>query len=211
MRTRHLLLLFLALWSVGCSVQSAVSESRSSPTPLSAATVTVPFAPTAVPTATALPTSTPTPTTTNTPFPTATPGPEASFHRLVLIDQEEQMMHVYQDGQLIRSIPCSTGLPGEETHTPAWEGEVGHYVGTFFSFGVYADHGWYLFDHYGAMLIHSAPYLTENGVKVYQELDLLGVRPSSHGCIRLPPEAAEWFTEWQPQGAHVIITPPRQE
>jgi len=116
-------------------------------------------------------------------------------------------MHVYENGVQIRSIPCSTGKPGEETHTPAWEGEVGKYVGTFFAFDVYADDGWYLFDHYGGMLIHSAPYLIEDDVKVYQDLDALGVRPTSHGCIRLPPEEATWFTEWEPEGAHVIITP----
>jgi lipoprotein-anchoring transpeptidase ErfK/SrfK len=140
-----------------------------------------------------------------------TRGPEASYKRLIVVDQDEQMMYVYENGAQIRSIPCSTGKPGEETHTPAWEGDVGHYVGTFFSFGVFADEGWYLFDHYGGMLIHGAPYLIENDVKVYQELDVLGVRPASHGCIRLPPEEAAWLTSWEPQGAHVIITPPRQD
>jgi hypothetical protein len=57
------------------------------------------------------------------------------------------------------------------------------------------------------MLIHSAPYVKEDGKKVYLDLDLLGVRPASHGCIRLPPEEADWFTAWEPQGAHVIILP----
>lgn len=118
------------------------------------------------------------------------------------------MMHVYQDAELIRRIPVSTGIPDQpETMTPAWEGEVGKYVGTFFAFDVWADDAWYLFDHYGSMLIHSAPYLIENGEKVYQDLDLLGVRPASHGCIRLPPAEATWFTQWGPQGAHVIILP----
>ena len=91
--------------------------------------------------------------------------------------------------------------------TPAWEGEVGRYIGTFFAFDVYADNAWYLFEHDGGILIHSAPYTIENGVKVYQDLEALGVRPMSHGCIRLPPEEAVWLTEWGPQGAHVIITP----
>jgi len=105
-------------------------------------------------------------------------------------------------------MPCSTGKAGEETHTPAWEGKVGYYVGTFFSFGVYADEGWYLFHHYGGMLIHSAPYLIKDGAKVYQDLDALGVRPTSHGCIRLPPAEAKWLTEWDPKGAYMMITPP---
>ncbi len=117
-------------------------------------------------------------------------------------------MYVYENGEQIRRIPVSTGIPDqEETMTPAWEGEVGRWVGTFFSFGVWADEAWYLFEHYGSMLIHGAPYIQENGNKVYQELDALGVRPASHGCIRLPPKEAKWFSAWEPTGAHVIILP----
>jgi lipoprotein-anchoring transpeptidase ErfK/SrfK len=117
-------------------------------------------------------------------------------------------MVVYENGKEIRRIPVSTGKPDQiETHTPAWEGEVGKFVGTFFAYGTWADEAWYLFEHYGSMLIHGAPYLKENGQKVYQELDALGVRPLSHGCIRLPPEEAAWFSSWKPQGAHVIILP----
>jgi hypothetical protein len=118
------------------------------------------------------------------------------------------MMYVYEHGEQIRQMPVSTGIPDqEETMTPAWEGDVGHYVGTFFAFGVWADEAWYLFEHYGSMLIHSAPYIKENGQKVYQELDVLGVRPASHGCIRLPPDEARWFSAWEPTGAHVVILP----
>jgi lipoprotein-anchoring transpeptidase ErfK/SrfK len=137
-----------------------------------------------------------------------TRGPEMYYRRFILIDQNAQTMFVYENGVRIRTIPVSTGKPDqEETMTPAWEGDVGRYVGTFFSFGTWADNAWYLFEHYGSMLIHGAPYLKENGTKVYQDLDALGVRPASHGCIRLPPEEAQWFTDWGPQGAHVIIQP----
>ena len=51
-------------------------------------------------------------------------------------------MFVYENGVKIRTIPVSTGKPDEEeTMTPAWEGDVGRYVGTFFSFGTWADEG----------------------------------------------------------------------
>jgi lipoprotein-anchoring transpeptidase ErfK/SrfK len=126
----------------------------------------------------------------------------------VLIDQDRQTMYVYEQGTLVRTIPVSTGKPDqEETMTPGWEGEVGRYVGTFFSFGTWQDEGWYLFYHFGGMLIHGNPYIRVDDQKVYQELDALGVRPASHGCIRLPPEEAVWFTSWQPEGAHMIIYP----
>jgi len=167
-------------------------------------------APVSTPTATVTPTMTSSPTATEspTPCPTRTPGPEAHYRRLILIDQDSQTMYVYEDSEMIRRVPVSTGIPDQdETITPAWEGEVGRFVGTFFAFDVYADEAWYLFEHYGSMLIHSAPYTVENGAKVYQELDLLGVRPASHGCIRLPPEDSKWFSAWEPQGARVIILP----
>ena len=199
---RLLAVLVVVVLLTGCVVDPPTPTPEPTPTP------TQTRLPTA--TATVTPTHTPTATPTETPVPSPTPtrGPEAYYKRLVLIDQDKQTMYVYEHGVLIRTIPVSTGKPDQpETITPAWEGEVGRYVGTFFSFGTYQDEGWYLFYHYGSMLIHGAPYLLENGVKVYQDLDALGVRPLSHGCIRLPPDEAQWFTDWNPQGAHVIIEP----
>ena len=199
-----LLIVLVSCLVTGCG--SSVLGAGATPTP----TVTPTPTQTLTPTITVTPSVTPTSTATPTLTPSPTPGPEARYDRLVLIDQQLQMMYVYEHGSLIRTIPCSTGKPGEETYTPAWEGEVGRYIGTFFAYGTYQDEAWYLFEHYGSMLIHGAPYLKENGEKVYQELDALGNRPASHGCIRLPPEDAAWFTEWQPKGAHVIIGPPRE-
>jgi len=202
----HRVLLPLLVLSLlaGCNVGLANPGVTPAPTVLPTAT------PAPSPTLTLSPTATtsPTPTVTPVPSPTPTPGPEAHYERFILISQNTQTMYVYENGVKIRTIPVSTGMPdSEEYHTPAWEGEVGRYVGTFFSFGTYADNAWYLFYHYGSMLIHGAPYVLEDGVKIYQDLDALGVRPLSHGCIRLPPEEAQWFTDWGPQGAHVIIEP----
>lgn len=193
-------LIGIALVLVGCNLQ--VGGVTATPLPTAESTWTpVPEA-----TSTSIPTPTIAPTATSVPTPLPTRGPEAYYRRLIIVDQDIQTMFVYQNGTLIRRIPVSTGKPDEETTmTPAWEGQVGRYVGTFFSFGTFADDAWYLFDHYGAMLIHSAPYINEGGQKVYQDLDMLGVRPMSHGCIRLPPGESKWFAEWGPEGAHVII------
>jgi lipoprotein-anchoring transpeptidase ErfK/SrfK len=118
-----------------------------------------------------------------------------------------QLVHIYEDGVETRSMPCSTGLPDPQMSTPAWEGVVGEYWGTFFAYDVYADEAWYLFKSLGSILIHSSPYTIENDVKVYQDMEILGVRPASHGCIRMSPEDALWFTEWGPEGVPIIITP----
>ena len=55
---------------------------------------------------------------------------------------------------------------------------MGRYVGTFRSFGTYADDAWYLFDAASNILIHGAPYVWRDGQKAYQDLDALGRRPA---------------------------------
>lgn len=208
--------LLVVLLLFGCVVNR--DQPRLEPTLTPLASPSIPLLPTLSATLTPLPTLSPSPTLTMAPTATATAtlspspvptrGPEAYYKRFILIDQDVQTMYVYENGVMIRRIPVSTGNPEhKETMTPAWEGEVGRFVGTFFSFGTWADEAWYLFDHYGSMLIHGAPYIKQDGKKIYQDLDALGVRPVSHGCIRLPPEEAEWFSRWGPQGAHVIILP----
>ena len=44
------------------------------------------------------------------------------------------------------------------------------------------------------------------GRKVYDQLDALGVRPSSDGRIRLSPEEAQWLDAWDPVGVPIQIT-----
>ena len=56
-------------------------------------------------------------------------------------------------------------------------------------------------------LIHSAPYKLVDGQKMYEDMEALGAYPASHGCIRLAPEDATWFTEWNPQGVPLAILP----
>ena len=200
-----ILLTLAAVITSACNLQAGGLTTTS--TPLPDPTALPSAAPTLVgPSETPAPIPTETPSPTPVPSPAPTRGPEAYYKRLIVVDQDSQTMVVYQNGAKIRQMPVSTGKPDDPTTiTPAWEGDVGRYVGTFFSFGTWQDEGWYLFEHYGAMLIHGNPYLTNDGKKEYQQLDALGTRPASHGCIRLPPEEAKWFTSWQPKGAHMII------
>jgi lipoprotein-anchoring transpeptidase ErfK/SrfK len=115
-------------------------------------------------------------------------------------------MFVFENEVPIKVIPVSTGKPEPDNCTPPWTGQVGPYRGTFYNLNAYADDAWHLFKARASILIHSAPYLYRNGRKVYQELDALGNYPSSHGCIRLHPDDARWFTDWGPKGVPVIIT-----
>jgi len=220
-------LVITVLWGIG-TLSSTYRGDRSATWPATTDVVagqaeqpkstSTPWAPTATPVASLSPTFLPTKTSTPPMEGSATPEPTAEASpalpaaipekgRFVLVDQNTQLIHIYEDGVEIRTMPCSTGLPGPRMNTPAWKGVVGEYWGTFFAYDVYADDAWYLFKSLGSILIHSSPYTIENGVKVYQDLDALGVRPASHGCIRISPQDARWFTAWGPEGVPIVITP----
>lgn len=166
------------------------------------------------PTATLRPsaTATPSPTATATPSPTATPYPfdtRPDLERYIYIDQRSQRIYLFEHGELLRAIPCSTGKPESDSYTPAASGEVGVYVETFFAFGTQQDHAWYLYQSAGGIYIHGLPYTyDEQGEKVYQDRDALGVRPASHGCIRIAPEDALWLKEWNPIGVPFTVSDP---
>ncbi len=128
--------------------------------------------------------------------------------RFIVVDPNLQRMTIWEPSRPIRELPISTGDETRGYRTPAWYGLVGKYWGTFHAFGTYADEGWYLYeDPTGTILIHSAPYRLINGEKHYEDLDALGNYPASHGCIRLSPADATWFTAWQPQGTPLVILP----
>ena len=129
--------------------------------------------------------------------------------RYLVVDQNNQQMHVVEDGRLVRLLEITTGDPDNGWDTPAWYGIVGDYWGTFQGRGgVMADEGWWLFERGGNFLIHGLPYtLDRNGEKRYKGEDDLGAAPASSGCIRLSPGNAEWFTNWGPAGVPIIILP----
>jgi len=127
-------------------------------------------------------------------------------HKTLQVDQAAQMMYVFENAQLVRTIPVSTGI--DVYHTPAFEGQVGHYVASFYGYGSLVDHAWYITRVAGNIYIHGAPYTLREGQKDYEDLDLLGVKPSSHGCIRIHPLDAEWLSQWNPVGIPITITAP---
>jgi lipoprotein-anchoring transpeptidase ErfK/SrfK len=131
--------------------------------------------------------------------------PPALVGKALVVDQDAQVLRIYEEGIEIRTLPASTGVP--PLYTPAFSGYVGHYVSTIYGYGGWADSAWYVFTAGGNIYVHSAPYGLSGDVKVYEGLEFLGKRPSSHGCIRLHPADAEWFTTWNPQGVPILITP----
>lgn len=191
-----------------------------SPAPSASSTPTLTRQPTR-PTASATPavTSSATLTTTLTlthPIP-PTPLPASALTltppaggRYLLVNQDEQMLHVYENGVEIRTIPVSTGAPVANAFTPAWRGQVGTFWGgaAFRNSNLWSDYIWYLFPgEQGSILIHSVPYTRSGESKIYDRPEALGVEPASRGCVRISPQDAEWLAAWNPVGALMEITP----
>jgi lipoprotein-anchoring transpeptidase ErfK/SrfK len=126
--------------------------------------------------------------------------------KALVVDQSTQIMRVFEGASLVRLMPVSTGI--DRYHTPAFKGRVGHYVSSFHGYGSSVDHAWYITRVAGNIYIHGAPYSVRDGRKVYEDIDFLGVQPSSHGCVRIHPTDAEWLLEWDPIGAQIVITAP---
>ena len=223
-------LLALAVWTVSLFADGDALAISATATPTKTPGVALNAAddPDLALSAGALPTLTPTPgpaTPTPQPAPTAeTDSGEALMARLeaialdyglnpagdyIIVDQDAQEMFIVEDGELLRQLDVTTGDPEQGWDTPPWFGLVGDYWGTFQGAGgVMADEGWWLFQRGGNFLIHSLPYtLDENGNKNYVGMTDLGAAPASHGCIRLSPEDASWFSQWGPQGRPIIILP----
>jgi len=173
------------------------------------------------------PTPTPTPTVAATATPVilqdtliSTPAPPPAVgitvepvgvesNRFILVNQDEQMMHIFENGREVRKIPVSTGRPVTNAFTPPWRGAVGEDWGSgaFRGSGLYSDFMWFLFPGpEGSILIHSVPYTKNGAEKQYDRLDALGVEPTSKGCVRISPEDAAWFKQWNPVGVPIEIT-----
>ena len=130
--------------------------------------------------------------------------------RYLLVNQDEQRMHVYENGLEVRQVKVSTGQPVANAFTPAWRGKVGPFWGSapFRNSDLWADYIWYLFPgDQGSILIHSVPYTRSGNTKIYDRPEALGVKPASRGCIRISPEDAEWLAAWNPVGVLIEITP----
>ncbi len=135
-------------------------------------------------------------------------NPYIPGRKAILVDQASQLMHLFEDGKQVRTLPVSSGT--SQNYTPAYRGYVKFYVGVIKSDeGLLADHAWYLFSNTGRIYIHGSPYATSpDGSKEYIDLEMIGRETSSHGCIRLFPEDAEWLRDWNPEGAAILITAP---
>ena len=104
---------------------------------------------------------------------------------------------------LVRTMKCSTGLPGNDTPKGTYQATTGpaarwHYFKEFFVWAQYA------YSIQGNYLFHSVLFNQKGGSPTYGSVHNLG-RKASHGCVRLAVENAKWIYEHCPAKTKVII------
>lgn len=122
----------------------------------------------------------------------------------VMVSISNQKVFIYKNGILIKSIVCSTGLPGDDTKTPYGHFKIDSDYGLNFYNDKYKEGAKYWVGFIGSeYLFHSVP-TNKNGQIIQGEANKLGTE-ASHGCIRMSVDNSYWFYRTIPQGTDVII------
>ena len=131
------------------------------------------------------------------------PDPAAHPGLSLEVSLRDQRVYVRDGSQLLYTMYASTGMDdstpkgsfriqserGDHFYNPR-EGMGARYYTSFLNHGVF--------------LFHSVP-TDSSGSYIKEEADLLGVRPSSHGCIRLTAPDALWIMQSVPAGTPVLV------
>ncbi len=139
----------------------------------------------------------------------------AETEYVVTVDLSQQRVFVYKEGEMIRTMVCSSGIPTADNATPTGRfiiDKSGKKRGEWFFSKTFHEGAEYWVGFIGGIyLFHSVP-MTEDRVVIHEQETLLG-RPSSHGCIRLSVEDAQWFYENVPSGSilHIYGITPGEE
>lgn len=121
------------------------------------------------------------------------PGPRWGTGREIVVVLSTQMTYAYENGQLVRSVLSSTGLPA----TPTVQGDYRVY--RKYDAQLMAGPGYYLpgvpwvMYFYQGYALHGAYWHNNFG------------QPMSHGCVNLPIEEARWFYEFADIGTPVHV------
>ncbi len=121
------------------------------------------------------------------------PNPPPSTNKYILVVLHEQRVYAFENGQLVRNVLVSTGLP----RTPTVQGDFKIYV------------------KYRAQLMVGDNYYLPGVPWVmyfYQGYSFHGTywhhnwgHPMSHGCVNMPTPEALWLYNWAPIGTPVHV------
>lgn len=121
------------------------------------------------------------------------PGATTSVGKQIVVDLSDSRVYAYQDGQILRNVLVSTGLPG----TPTVQGDYQVYrkfvAQTMSGPGYHLpDVPWVMYFYQG-YAVHGTYWHNNFG------------QPMSHGCVNLPTPEAEWFFGWAEVGTSVHV------
>lgn len=108
-------------------------------------------------------------------------SPTLNLGKQVVVDLTNQMLYAYQDGQLVRSVLVSTGLPGTPTVTGDFNVYVKYTAQTMSGPGYYLPDVPYVMYFYQGYGLHGTYWHNNFG------------NPMSHGCVNMPTPEAEWI------------------
>lgn len=112
----------------------------------------------------------------------------------------QQVTVLDKNNRVVKCFLCSTGLTGYDT--PKGTYKVSSRGKSFYS-TKYAEGAYYWVSFYGNYLFHSIPFDKDKHLEL-SEAEKLG-QPASHGCVRLPVDAAKWIYDNIPDGTSVLI------
>ena len=131
------------------------------------------------------------------------PNPAAHPGLSLEVSLQDQRVYVRDGSQLLYTMYASTGMddstPRGSFRIQAERGDHFYNPGEGMGARYYTS-----FLNHGVFLFHSVP-TDSSGSYIKEEANLLGIRPSSHGCIRLTVPDALWIMKFVPIGTPVLI------
>ncbi len=131
------------------------------------------------------------------------PDPAAHPGLSLEVSLQDQRVYVRDGSELLYTMYASTGM---DDSTPRGSFRIQSERGDhFYNPGEGMGARYYTsFLNHGVFLFHSVPTDSKGGY-IKEEADMLGIRPGSHGCIRLTVPDARWIMQSVPTGTPVLI------
>ena len=131
------------------------------------------------------------------------PDPAAHPGLSLEVSLQDQRVYVRDGSQLLYTMYASTGMddstPRGSFRIQAERGDHFYNPGEGMGARYYTS-----FLNHGVFLFHSVP-TDSKGSYIKEEADMLGIRPGSHGCIRLTVPDARWIMQSVPTGTPVLV------
>ena len=131
------------------------------------------------------------------------PDPAAHPGLSLEVSLQDQRVYVRDGSDLLYTMYASTGMddstPRGSFRIQAERGDHFYNPGEGMGARYYTS-----FLNHGVFLFHSVPTDSKGGY-IKEEADMLGIRPGSHGCIRLTVPDARWIMQSVPTGTPVLV------